>query len=417
MRKQLTLFVCSVLMSLQIIGQQIPMEARCNCKSNAIFVYKHLTKSISYKKQKKNAVKATAEYQKLIEELRSDSMLTILDCYTKILKFTTQIEDNHNEVRTKAYPIEYQEFADSTSFFAFMESDHFNVYPFYTGDLMSLRESLEKKDIQELEGVYHYKNLITIGLIQEEENLNGYVLDSKLPNWRPGELIIRLFPKTNDRYQLILGHFINKSIISATDKFKDGYLMQQNWKKTKIEHPDHYKQPYPKRTYVLKDINQETQYLKIGSFSSSTNMIQKAKEFTDSIADLLISPHLILDLRGNTGGGRKNSKYLKALLQKFKGELFVLTNFRTKSQAERVTLMLSKKRKVTLMGDQTSGVIAYGRNYGGSKFSKDEWFSVAFTDMGGFQATQLENKGIDPEVPLKFNQDWIEQVVEYIRLQ
>tara|TARA_B100000508_G_scaffold138928_1_gene135933 strand:- start:334 stop:558 length:225 start_codon:yes stop_codon:yes gene_type:complete len=43
---------------------------------------------------------------------------------------------------------------------------------------------------------------------------------SKLPNWREGELIIRLLPKSNDRLQLILGHFINKSLISATDKIQ-----------------------------------------------------------------------------------------------------------------------------------------------------------------------------------------------------
>ena len=108
-------------------------------------------------------------------------------------------------------------------------------------------------------------------------------------------------------------------------------------------------------------------------------MIKKANEFTDSIADQLTVPNLILDLRGNSSGGRKNSKYFTKLIKKYKGRIYLLTNFRTKGQAERFTYKFSKKRKVTLMGDQTSGVIAYGRNYGRSTYSEDEWFSLSFT--------------------------------------
>jgi len=406
--------VLTILLPIKIIAQG---NVQCNCKENVAFVYEHLKNSISYKKQSKNAQKAKLVYQEIAEMLMQDSSRSILDCYTLMLHLTSQIEDSHNEVRTRAYPIEYEDFSDSTSYMSFASSDHFKIYPFYEGDLNVLKSSLERKQNNEIEGIYWYKNVISIGLVKNGSNYDGYVLESKLPNWRKGELIIRLLPKTVKRFQLILGHFIDKRLMSTTDKFSNGYLMQQNWKKINVKHEDHYKQMFPKRTYLLSSINTNTQYLKLGSFSSSNSMIIKAQVFADSIAEELNAQHLIVDLRGNTGGGRKNSKYFKALLKKYKGKIYLLTNFRTKSQAERFTYMLSKKRKVTIMGDQTSGILAYGRNYGTSHYSEDELFTVSFTDMGGFQATKLENKGIDPEISLRFDQDWIEQVLEYLKHQ
>ena len=175
-----------------------------------------------------------------------------------MLHLTSQIEDSHNEVRTRAYPIEYEDFSDSTSYMSFASSDHFKIYPFYEGDLNVLKSSLERKQNNEIEGIYWYKNVISIGLVKNGSNYDGYVLESKLPNWRKGELIIRLLPKTDERFQLILGHFIDKRLMSTTDKFSNGYLMQQNWKKINVKHEDHYKQLLPKRTYLLSSINTNT---------------------------------------------------------------------------------------------------------------------------------------------------------------
>ena len=106
------------------------------------------------------------------------------------------------------------------------------------------------------------------------------------------------------------------------------------------------------------------------------------------------------------------------LLKKYvkNGQLFVLVNNGTLSQAEIFTLKLKQLKNVTVLGQQTKGMLSYGSNYGRRKRLPSGKFELYPTDMNnGAVLLPYEDVGIKPDVLLTGDKDWIEQVVEIIR--
>ena len=127
---------------------------------------------------------------------------------------------------------------------------------------------------------------------------------------------------------------------------------------------------------------------------------------------------MILDLRNNEGGAEKEmNKYLK-LLKNYtkKGQLILLVNNGTLSQAEIFTLELKQLNNVTVLGQQTKGMLAYGSNYGRKQKLPSGNFEIYPTDMNnGTALLSYEDYGIKPDIILRADQDWIEQAVYFIK--
>jgi C-terminal processing protease CtpA/Prc len=122
-----------------------------------------------------------------------------------------------------------------------------------------------------------------------------------------------------------------------------------------------------------------------------------------------------LDLRNNEGGAEKEmKKYLKLLKEYVKnGHLHVLVNNGTLSQAEIFTLELKQLKNVSILGQQTKGMLSYGSNYGKRERLPSGRFEIYTTDMNNGSAfLQYEDYGINPDVFLTDGKDWIEQAVE-----
>ncbi|MCS7474130.1 S41 family peptidase [Myroides odoratimimus] len=93
--------------------------------------------------------------------------------------------------------------------------------------------------------------------------------------------------------------------------------------------------------------------------------------------------------------------------------MYVLVNFNTISNAEQFTLKLKELNNVMVLGDNTRGMLTYGRNYAVDKVIPSALFRIHFTDLNTHRREYLpyEGKGVTPDFYLSSTEDWIEQVV------
>ena len=107
---------------------------------------------------------------------------------------------------------------------------------------------------------------------------------------------------------------------------------------------------------------------------------------------------------------------MKALKKK-SVSIYVITNFYTGSNAEMTTVRLKEKFDAIQLGQRTYGAISYGSNYGKTYHSPSGLFSFYPTDMRQKQFIDYEEVGVEPDVQLTQEKDWIEQTLEFIEGQ
>ena len=155
----------------------------------------------------------------------------------------------------------------------------------------------------------------------------------------------------------------------------------------------------------------------IQTFQRNNSTSLASQRFFDSVKTSLKAPDLILDLRNNEGGAEKEmTKYLKLLKKYVKnGHLYVLVNNGTLSQAEIFTLELKQFKNVTVIGQNTKGMLDYGSNYGKTERLPSGRIAIYPTDMNsGSGLLKYEGNGINPDIVLRDDSNWIEQVVKII---
>ena len=97
------------------------------------------------------------------------------------------------------------------------------------------------------------------------------------------------------------------------------------------------------------------------------------------------------------------------------GPIYVLVNNNTASNAEQFTVKLRRLKNVKVFGETTMGKITYGINIDQEKLFPSAKFKIVLTDMpddGNF--LPYEEKGIDPDVFLDNNGDWMGQVKKIV---
>ncbi len=177
-----------------------------------------------------------------------------------------------------------------------------------------------------------------------------------------------------------------------------------------------YRAAFPKEKFVFKNLEANIKYIKLGTFYSSNDGIKQATEFYNSLPKFEKNDNFILDLRDNSGGGDKVSEMFFKLLKKQKGQIFILMNFATTSNAEQFVIKLKGQRNVILLGQRTKGIVTYGHNYSDDKELPSKDFRIYFSDMKDNWRKYLpyEEKGIEPDKKLLFDKDWIDQATEIL---
>jgi C-terminal processing protease CtpA/Prc len=185
----------------------------------------------------------------------------------------------------------------------------------------------------------------------------------------------------------------------------------------KYEGKDFVSIPSSEEKYQFRRLNQKTDYLRLGTFSSNNKKIAIATSFYESIKDSLTAKNVIVDLRDNTGGGFKTSQQFIKLLKKHMGNIHILVNNFTVSNAEQFVNELKDKSNVTTYGETTRGTLCYGNNRGTSYTLPSNRFVFYPTDMKARKKDlPFESIGSAPDVELNpFSGDWIKQTLDLIK--
>lgn len=384
-----------------------------------------LQKTPSYKSQIKGDKQAL--FNSLYERLASDTTSNphSFKYFYNLSQLIFPLKDNHLGFYQIAA---YDNFKNKDRIDSFIGTKEFLDYPTFHINIDSLKNVLAKRPADSVEGIYNYGKFYSVGLFKRvDKEYVGVIIDSDVNLWRKGQIAIHLYEYAPNLFKAIYGHPLSKNFILQTnEKYRNQSLVNSYLYSSYSL--DIYSKQHRTVDYVnlsknsskfeLKSINGNIQYLLLRSFQRNKITIQQSKNFYDSIKNVLTAKNLILDLRNNEGGATKeNRKYLR-LLKKFtrNGNLYVLLNNGTLSQAEIFILQLKKLKTVTTVGQTTKGMLAYGSNYGKRERLPSGRFEIYPTDMkGNAKLLQYEDYGINPDIILRDDKDWIEQTVEIIR--
>ena len=414
MKRQFLTTLCLWVTAFSLQAQKIT----CDCRSDLTFTFEQLKESASYKDQVEEIGDAfEAKYKDLLSNLDIES--AVFDCFKTLNALNAILRDNHTEIYGNVNPVKQTDLHDSVLFKKFSSSATFKLFPSISEEqLDSIVPTAKESSNKSLSGLFTYKGLIDIVIYEySPDQFRGVVIESKLKSWRKQEVILET-EKTSMGLKVTTGRFIDKALITFPDKFKNGRFLQAGWSRSAND-PNFSKAPFPKTKYKLDHLSDQIGYLKAGSFSTNSSTLREALDFYKQIENELNSPYLILDLRDNPGGGDKTSKPLLKILKRYakNNQIYTLTNFRTKSNAEQFTVKLKKLPNVTTLGDATNGTLSYGWENTRESITPSGYFIIYPTNTNHNKYLPFEQEGVAPDVFLRYDQDWIEQTKKIILKQ
>jgi hypothetical protein len=407
MKKLLTYL--TILISISSFGQ----NPKTDFLKDLDFVYENLKNTASYKTQKKTHSNVDLKYNELRNRYSSTDV-SVIKSFIGLYELVDEINDYHNDIYGNSESFSYDDLKDDDFVSKIKKSSNYNFYPKTKMNLDSLETELSKREKNDYEGIYYYQTFFKIGVVKRHDNmLEGIVLETKIPSWERGETIFYLLSKNDNRFRMLGGTFVDKKLFSSIDCFVNGEFKAYCWQK-QVPEISHYNANFPDQKFLFKNLNNAFTYIKLGSFGSSNKGIKEATDFNNEISGKITTRNLIVDLRNNSGGGDKSSTQFYKLFKKFKGNIYVLVNFYTVSNAEQFVIKMKKNKNVIVLGDNTKGKVTYGRNYPEDKETPSKNFKIYFTDLKDNWKRYLkyEGVGIKPDFYLNSDKDWIEQTIE-----
>ncbi|RYY57015.1 MAG: hypothetical protein EOO09_04270 [Chitinophagaceae bacterium] len=376
---------------------------------------------------------ARTAYDELLVRLRSraDAAADPFHCFVTISRLFDPIRDNHLSFFEKPVAVlQPSDFNNTAKVESFRKAVVSKREPVWDGNTRDLQRRLAKLATDSVEGIYWYGEEIAIGVTRtgQKDSLVGVVLQSSIPVWKKGEVMLVLRQYGPDRFRAIAAQPYTRTwgmtkherliagTLTETVLYNSDYSRRSLWsKKTGVT--DHRNIPASARTFELRQLGDSTQYLRLGSFATDDNTLVRAHAFYDSVATKLTASRLVLDLRNNGGGGFRNSRNMLNQLEKFARtrRIHVIVNNRTYSNAEQFLVLLKYSPNVRIYGETTNGTLTYGSNTGRLIHLPGNAAWVVYpTDMKEAGSTlQYEDVGIRPHVLLSNDSDWIGQVIDF----
>lgn len=382
-------------------------------------LYAALKKTPSYKDQITGERKK--EYKKLYESLKNEAsaVKTDLDYFIRLSRLLLPLKDNHLGFYQYS-PFTFQPgVADTALVNRFKKTSLFLNYPRANVDLDSLQNVLNLKPRDSVEGIYSYGKYVKAGLFrssQRKDSLVAVVLDSKSLLWEPGDIVFFLNESQPNHFSAYHADIFQMTFsLNKNIKYQHASLSGLNFKKPSNERD--YVNLTNTPTFQYRQLDNNIQYLRLGSFSASNKALLESQKFYNRIQDSMTSKFLIVDLRNNGGGAFKASgKYLN-LLKRYSrhGRIYAIVNNKTVSNAEQFTIQLKKIKNITVLGESTNGMLAYGNNTGKRVTLPGGKFKLYITDMKDRGKYLLyEGAGVSPDIYLQPDSNWINQVVHLV---
>lgn len=403
------IFKLTLVLVLLIVSNPIQSQT-CDCKKDLDFIVEKMERMPSYKKQIKGVKKIEFQktYNTLISQMKQP--LQLEDCYKLLIQQTLLVNDIHSNLDVIEDVLSKEDLQDSSKVSAFKLSDAFKKHPKTSLDLNELKQTLAAKSVDDIEGIYGYGDLQKIGVYYSEDKkeLIGVLLENTLNHWEVGEIRFVATHTNGVKYNLYY-----YDVNTRKPGFVKSISLDNSrlWSYKKVGNTSNVELPIEDQSdWEFKKLNDDTQYIYFGHFGNS-----KKKEhiaFYKDVERQLTDKNVIVDLRSNGGGNKKFSDvYLKLLKNK---NVYILTNCFTGSNGEQFTLKLRQLKNAKHLGQTTRGVIAYGKNYGYNYNTPSGYFNFTPTDMNFHRLIEFEGKGVSPQIPLNFNEDWITQTLAII---
>lgn len=389
-------------------------QQTCNCKDELAFIDSHITEMTSFKKQIKGDHKEA--YEQTLNELSKEvtRSMPIAECYRALNILLSQVKDKHAHIKHIKPSILASTLLTDKDINQYRKSKSFKNHPRYDKSLTSLEKELKKAPSRSIEGVYHREGVFTIGVVKNGNLYSGVVLASQSPLWMPGQIAYTIIPNGKGMYDVM-----TSDIPGGTLRFiRALYLHNGTLWHLKKENASPYAEVSKENgNWYFKQISPNTQYLYMGSFSNSEENVAAFTSFYNSHKSKITAQNIIIDLRNNVGGNSKYSDPFYKIFKKSKANVYVITNFWSASNSEQFTLKLKSLKNTTHLGMRTYGAIAYGSNYGKLLESPSGLFAIYPTDMNFHKYIDYEYVGIQPDIVLDYNEDWIKQTLDYIKQQ
>jgi len=387
-------------------------NTECNCENDLEFLNKKIKKTPSYKANKTVYNNQFLKTKKEVENLNSG-----YECFVQLNKLILSLNDNHSRVYGFNIGANEEIRNDSIKFDKFKNSKLFNNYPRPNINLDSLIIVLKKKPIELIEGIYSITDFMTLGVYKtsKDSTYRAIVLESKNKIWELGEVLYTLIPFGNNYLLAIGGNLKSKKMTVHTERIENGIFLATGFQKEPSK-PNYSESLYPKSNYLRVEISSEITYLKIGSFSSWNPKLSEAERFYKSLKGTLTKKNLIVDLRDNGGGGNRNSNLLFDILKDYlkNNNVYVLINHRSISNAEQFAYKLSEFKNCITLGKRTYGAAAYETVYTNYNLPCGN-FMVVLTSKKHSKFLKLESVGLEPDIILKTESDWMLELQNYIQ--
>lgn len=361
--------------------------------------------------------------QKKAELLASSDTAFAWQRFLLLTELLDLVQDNHLGFYQQ---VNYQLFKTKEQIDSLYASDYFRDMPTLHLDLDSLKMKLAGKTATELEGIFQYGNYYRMGVVKtENQQYLGVALESELPYVKPGQLIAWIREKKNQRFSAIYLHPLTHNLIYLpTERYANQQLLYSkfyisyyngNYSK-ELQATDHSNLPDTAKSFLTAEPMPAVQYVRVSSFSNNGMLRKQSDSLLQLIKNSTTQPYTILDLRNNSGGSAAMAKhYIKWIKQiRKKSRVAVLINAHTLSQGEITASKLSKLKGVVLAGQSTKGMLAYGSNYGRHIPIAGGEFVFYPTDMRTPGMLQFEDIGIQPDIELSNQKDWLKQVYKHL---
>ncbi|RYY61662.1 MAG: hypothetical protein EOO05_05650 [Chitinophagaceae bacterium] len=400
------------------------------CREKLDSAYKVLSGTSSFRAQVTGEKKKA--YDELLTALRAeaDQSSGNFGCFQVVARLFDPIHDNHLDFYEKSVPaMDPVQYGDKNKVAAYRALPVFRGWPVWKGDVAALEKRMMKVPADSIEGLYYFFDQMKIAVVRtvKKDSLVAVVLDSKIPFWKKGELVMVLREYAPFRFRALCAQPFarnwnmvkNEKMIDGTftETMLVGFNENSRWMKNPSA-PDFRNLPSTVPECQLRWLDSSTQYLRLGNFRTNDADLARATGFYDSIAGQLTATRLVVDLRNNGGGGFRNSRRVLNQLEKYAREkkIYAIVNNRTVSNAEQFLVLLKFSPNVMVVGEATNGKITYGSNEGKLVWLPGHSWVVYPTDTKeAGKVLQYEDVGVQPQVLLRYDSDWIGQVLDLIR--
>ncbi|WP_405224244.1 S41 family peptidase [Dokdonia sp. Asnod1-B02] len=383
----------------------------CNCVEELSFINEQIKGMTSFKKQMKG--NKLSEYTTTLNQLEREvtTQMSVTDCFSKLNALLSVVKDKHAHIRHMK-PVITSEIVDQdVELELFRESELFKNHPKSNMSVEELIAELSEKSFESLEGIYEKKESMTVGIIKKGDAYEGVVLTSNNKGWIPGQIAYRITPNGENMYDVL-----TSDIPGGKLRYVRGLLYSNGrlWhlKKEATNVISEVKED--QIDWEFKQLTPDTQYVYMGTFSNNSKNVAAFKKFYEKTKDKFTAKNIIVDLRDNSGGNSKYSDPFYKIFKKNKMNVYVVTNFWCGSNGEQFTLKLKGLKNAKHLGQRTYGALAYGSNYGNLINSPSGQFAIYPTDMNFHKFINYEYVGVQPEIKLSFDKDWIIQTLDII---